>query len=66
MSYLVTTYRWPLFSRPRVAGFDCPVTRADYHPGRGTLATPVTHSKQRIANNCRHAARIVDVDQMAM
>ena len=26
MSYLLTTYHWPLLSRPRVAGFGCPVT----------------------------------------
>ena len=26
MSYLLTTYYWPLLSRPRVAGFNCPVT----------------------------------------
>jgi hypothetical protein len=26
MSYLLTTYHWPLLSRPRVAGFRCPVT----------------------------------------
>jgi hypothetical protein len=26
MSYLLTTYHWPLLSRPQVAGFDCPVT----------------------------------------
>ena len=26
MSYLLTTYHWPLLSRPQVAGFGCPVT----------------------------------------
>jgi len=26
MSYLLTTYHWPLLSRPQVAGFKCPVT----------------------------------------
>jgi len=26
MNYLLTTYRWPLLSRPLVAGFKCPVT----------------------------------------
>ena len=27
MSYLLTTYHWPLLSRPQVAGFECPVTK---------------------------------------
>jgi hypothetical protein len=26
MSYRLTTYHWPLLTRPRVAGFTCPVT----------------------------------------
>jgi len=26
MRYLLTTYHWPLLSRPQVAGFKCPVT----------------------------------------
>ena len=26
MSYLLTTYHWPLLSCPQVAGFRCPVT----------------------------------------
>jgi len=29
MSYLLTTYHWPVLSCPRVAGFRCPVTLYD-------------------------------------
>ena len=29
MSYRLTTYHWPLLTRPLVAGFTCPVTH--YH-----------------------------------
>jgi len=29
MSYLLTTYHWPLLSCPQVAGFRCPVTSLD-------------------------------------
>jgi hypothetical protein len=42
MSYLLTTYHWPLLSRPRVAGFGCPVTRDDFFKiGFGLLVLTV-------------------------
>jgi len=36
MSYLLTTYHWPLLSRPQLAGFNCPVTQECHKIAEGT------------------------------
>jgi rhodanese-related sulfurtransferase len=48
MSYLLTTYHWPLLSRPQVAGFDCPVT-----PQYGAAKDPINIAGMIAANVLR-------------
>jgi hypothetical protein len=54
--YLLTTYHWPVLTRPQLAGFECPVTA-----GESSLASDIKSMKDK--DDASEVAKIIKAER---